>query len=76
MGKNWNQLNNFIDKLKEFSEDEIMSILRKVNVEMAKYYSGFACELCNPRSLDGVDIMKDESGERILRVRHEWPSTY
>jgi len=45
---------------------------------MMKYYSGMACELCNPRALDGVDIKKDEStgGETIVRVRHEWSSTY
>lgn len=37
-----------------------------------------ACELCNPRAFDGVDINEDkESGVKtIIRVRHEWSSTF
>lgn len=76
MGSHWDKMDEYIDKLKDFTEDEILSILKKTNMEMLKYYSGFACELCNPRSLDGVDLKKDETGESIVRVRHEWSSTY
>lgn len=45
--------------------------------EMLEYYSGMACELCNPRALDGTDIANNKTGEhKIIRVRHEWSSTY
>lgn len=78
MGHNWNQMGSFIDQLKLFTEDQILKILQKVNLEMAKYYSGMACEFCSPRAVDGVDIEIDpQTGDKnIVRVRHEWPSTY
>lgn len=52
--------------------------MKKLHIELYKYYSGMACELCNPRALDGTDIQKDsETGDQtIIRVRHEWSSTY
>lgn len=78
MGKHWNDLPKFIEKLHEYDIKKIQSIIKEVNEESIKYYSGFACELCHPRAVDGTDIETDkQTGKRkIVRVRHEWPSVY
>lgn len=78
MGHNWDKMNYFLAQLQSFTEDQILKIFKKVNLEIAKYYSGMACELCSPRAPDGVDLETDpQTGDKtIIRVRHEWPSTY
>lgn len=59
MGKNWEKLPSFIDQIKKFDFPQISSILNDVFEEMLKYYSGFACELCHPRTVEAVDIEED-----------------
>ena len=56
MGIHWNEIPELIKKLNEFSYEQIQSILKKLHIELFKYYSGMACELCNPRAFDATDI--------------------
>lgn len=59
MCHNCSNLDSLMTQLNQFTKDQIQKIFVKVNLEMTKYYSGMACELCSPRAAVGVDIETD-----------------